>query len=151
MDGLYRWLSALVSPTVSRAELVWSPFVFAALALCLWMASDRALAYRRLLRAGRNGALKAISRAELRRECLDLLAVAGWSVTAVALLTDHPRRAVVFVAAALLYAWVKCANKLLDRVYRISRERYYDRLAALAASPAAHRPAPTETLPTERP
>jgi hypothetical protein len=137
MDGLFRWLSAPVSPTVTRAELVWVPFVLVAFLLCVWMTADRARSLLAVSRARRNGALRAISRSELRREALDLLVCAGMAHTAWALLTDHPYTRLVFTAAMLVYAWATCANKLLDRVYRHGRERYYERLVRHVRPPAA--------------
>jgi hypothetical protein len=135
MDGLFRWLSAMVSPTVSRAELVWCPFVFAAFLLCVWMTADRVRSLGRVLRAGQNGSLRAIARSELRREVLDLLVCAGFAHTAVLLLRDDPYTRLVFTAAMLMYAFATCANKLLDRWYRHGRYQYYERLTRRVRRP----------------
>ena len=154
---LAAWLnhpSTPLTPTASRAELVFGVPILAAWGLGLWMLADVQRDLDALRRSGRNGQLLVMKKAAVRRERLAVAGLTGWVIALAPLLADSRIRTVTFVAGALIYAWCKAANAIVERRYRIRQERYYERLAALAAAtpPASARLAPLpESLPTKEP
>ena len=161
LTHLAAWLGVPVFlPTMSRAELIYGTPIVLAWALGVWMLLDVERDLIRLRRSGRNGQLLVMKTAAIRRERLQVAGLTGWMIAVVPLLFDSKIRLVTFVLGALVYAWCKAANAVLERRYRMRQERYYERMSALAAlAPTApvqapHAPvaesAPT-TLPTEAP
>lgn len=138
---LLAWMSVRVTPTMTRTELFFSAPIIAAWCFSVWMLIDVWRDLHALRRAGRNGALLTIKRADFRRECLLFLSLTGWMIACVPLLLNWRYATLTFIAGAFIYSWCRVANSILDRRYRMRQERYYERLSDLTAgSPVRQAP-----------
>jgi hypothetical protein len=129
LDAVLAWLRVPTwTATLSRAELVFSPFVVAAFLFHLRNSVVMLRLWRRL-RADEE--LRASARERLLRAVRGMLRLLCWIGIVWALAVNWQYATVVFTVGILVYGIIEAVDAGLDWVYQYQRARYWERRDAM--------------------
>jgi hypothetical protein len=130
-DAVLAWLRVLVTPTLSRAELVFAPVVVVAFLFHLRNSVVMLRLWRRLHRDGTDEELQASALDRLYRAVRGMLRLLCWIAIVGALATNWPYALAVFTFGILVYGIIEAVDAGLDWVYQYQRARYWERRDAM--------------------
>jgi hypothetical protein len=128
-DAVLVWLRMPAgTPTLSRAELVFSPFVVVAF---LFHLRNSVVMYRLWGRLRADEELRASALERLHRAVRGMARLACWMVIVWALAVNWGYATVVFTTGILVYGIIEAVDAALDWVYQYQRARYWERRDAM--------------------
>jgi hypothetical protein len=147
IDAVLEWLrTPTVTPTVSRAEVLFTPFIVVAFGFHLRNVVVMYRLWARMRQIPEDADLAASAHQRGRRSLRALLRVGCWLLICWALLVNWVYTQVVFTLGALGYAILEAADAVLDWIYEQGRARYWrererledyaEQVAGLAAAAA---------------
>lgn len=131
LDAFLLWLRVPVRTTLSRAELVFSPFIIVAFLFHLRNSAVMYRLWRRLRAAGQDEELRDSARERFYRAVRGMLRLTCWMVIVWALAVNWEYTLAAFTLGILAYGVIEAIDAGLDWVYQYQRARYWERRDAM--------------------